>query len=524
MGDSPENILMTGKSGEEISGSPFLLIFIRFCQMLFVILALSILMTGLVTINNGKIVINFLFLLGFGFCIIIALKYAPVKLCCLIKKYEWLIVIIIIISSIIIRVWIIKIIPVIPESDFRIYYETAEHIKNGTLIAYSEDIGYQASKLFSNGFDINFLNYSDYIAKFPHVFAYPFVLSVIFRIFGTSIKAAQYFGIFTSLVIIILSYRIIKMIAGSVCAILGAFIIAFCPSMIFYNSILGAESLFTAMFMGCILIFFHIIQNERLIYKIILGIVAAFTSAVRPMGIILLCAIVICLFIKNTDQKHLRYLGIISCIIAYGFTAKAVTYGIEESIGVEVCSGTVAFGSSFIMGTNVNSTGGWNQEDFKFLFDSHNELGSATKAQEACITVALERISGNIPQILCLMIKKYIVLWANDSYAVSWIRSFLYTQGNLSNKLALLLTFSGKTGNLIYIAIIFLLIIEAYFLIRSKIKLQEFFLVLLILGTIAVHFLLEVQNRYHYHMLPLFIILAVAGLKNINIHKMFSKK
>ena len=92
------------------------------------------------------------------------------------KYVEAAVVILVLAAGFIIRIRYLQSMPMEPESDYKTYYEIADLINRGTLL--KEGPGY-----------------CDYIAMFPHVFGYPYVLAVLFRIFGTSVQTAQYFNV-----------------------------------------------------------------------------------------------------------------------------------------------------------------------------------------------------------------------------------------------------------------------------------------------------------------------------------------
>ena len=84
------------------------------------------------------------------------------------KRNENLIVGAVILAAAAVRIWAIVKIPVSPFSDYQTYYQVAVLLAQGTL--------------GSNG-------YSGYIAEFPHVIGYPFILSLLYRITGPSVQA-----------------------------------------------------------------------------------------------------------------------------------------------------------------------------------------------------------------------------------------------------------------------------------------------------------------------------------------------
>ena len=128
---------------------------------------------------------------------------------------EAAVVILVLAAGFIIRIRYLQSMPMEPESDYKTYYEIADLINRGTLL--KEGPGY-----------------CDYIAMFPHVFGYPYVLAVLFRIFGTSVQTAQYFNVVLAMGTVFLAYRTGKAAGGRICGLSALFLTAFWPSQILY--------------------------------------------------------------------------------------------------------------------------------------------------------------------------------------------------------------------------------------------------------------------------------------------------
>ena len=59
---------------------------------------------------------------------------------------------------------------------------------------------------------------------------YPYILSLIFRIFGDSLNTGLYFGVLSSIVCSFFIYKIVRYISGSIAALFAVFISTFWPS------------------------------------------------------------------------------------------------------------------------------------------------------------------------------------------------------------------------------------------------------------------------------------------------------
>ncbi len=431
---------------------------------------------------------------------------------------EAIIVLAVLVLSYYIRVEYVIHMPMEPESDYKTYYEVADLLKRGLLT--EEGAGY-----------------CDYIAMFPHVIGYPYVLSIVFRIFGTSVFVAQNFNIILAVGTIFLTYRIGKMVGGSLVGMAGLFLTAFWPSQIIYVNMVASEYLFSFLLILCIYLFVKTLRKCTADMKhpalgvmlhILLGILLAFCACIRPMALILLITIVLCLFFqkihipprKPIDQPVSLIIlskGWMRCLIVilcYVCVSKFCSMGIEYIIEKEPASGTTSFGYNLLVGLNVESEGGWNQEDADYLYDALERTGSGTEAHLACLDLALQRLERDPRSILDLFLYKYKVLWANDDYGSTWNILFMDQQGELTDQRKDFLYTSRDIDNLVYLLAVAFAGISGVFLWKKGMGLEYIF-ILVFVGTAAMHLFVENQNRYHYHALFMIVLMACSSLREI---------
>lgn len=458
------------------------------------------------------------YLLVLGFSIVAArlqveeLAKKHRKLCTI---FEVLLVCTILVASFCVRVWYVKEYTMEPTSDYKTYYEIAQLLNQNTLI--EEGPGY-----------------CDYIAMFPHVLGYSYVLSIVMKYFGDSVVVGQWFNIVLAVLTCFFVWRIIRYLADRVCALIGLCFIAFWPSQILYNNFLASEYLFSFLLCFSIWLFLYLVisydpdhsnHEKYFILNIMLGILIGITSAIRPMGLLLLVSIAFCLIpcrtvlpIKPKNDLSLcaRFLEkgwtrvvfiLISYMITNAFLSKCVSYSIDQPIA----SGSASFGYNLLVGLNQESYGGWNQEDADYLYGALDETGSASGAQEACRDLAIQRFKVNPVSLLNLFLHKYEVLWANDDYAGTFNLLFMEQQGNLTEKVKEFYYDSREYGNYWYLVGVAFSVIATLYM-RKREGSWCCVLLTLYLGTVALHLFVENQNRYHYHAIFLVAILSAQGV------------
>ncbi len=429
---------------------------------------------------------------------------------------EWGLGALVLVASFAARVWVVLQFPMQPESDYKTYYEIAQLIGRGTLL---EDGA----------------GYCDYVSMFPHVYGYSAVLSVVMRLFGSSVFVCQMFNIVCAVLTCFFVWRCAVRLAGRTAGFLALVFAAFWPSQIVYNNFLAAEYLFSLLLYVCLWMFLRLVQTDvssgkpqagLLIGHLALGVLIGLTSAIRPMAMLLLISILLFLFPSKTKLPILPYnelpvtaramangwsralLILAAFLVTTTITSRCVSYSIDR----EVAGGSASFGYNLLVGLNQDSDGGWNQDDADYLYNALEETGSAQQAQAACRDLAMQRLKASPAGVLNLLLHKYAVLWANDDYGSTWNLLFMKQQGTLTPERQSFLYTVRDVNNCYYLALVSLSALGVFLLIRrpgswAYVPLTVF------LGTVAMHLLVENQNRYHFHALYLFAMLAALALR-----------
>ncbi|MHB8064894.1 MAG: glycosyltransferase family 39 protein, partial [Ruminiclostridium sp.] len=355
------------------------------------------------------------------------------------------------------RVWVIQNMPIVPASDYKTYYDIATLLSQGNLI--KDGVGL-----------------CDYISEFPHVIGYPYILSKVFGIFGVSVSVGLYFNMAISLISIFLAYRIARLICGKIGGLLALVLVAFWPSQILYINHLASEPVFTCMLLLSIWLAVYLFKypfangkaSACLLLNIALGVSLAIGEAIRPMSIILLIAIIICILpakIKLDEDKasvglikrgmSKGWLRVLVILISYLLCSQIISGSIARTIDRELPGGSVSFGYNLLVGFNIDSKGTWNEQDAKLLKDNLLKTDSAGLAHEAARDEAFKRIQKDPLGIANLAMEKYTLLWKNDDYASYWNLLFMEQQNNLIPERKVLINDLVLWNNLYYLLCVF---------------------------------------------------------------------
>lgn len=426
---------------------------------------------------------------------------------------ETVAVLLVVAAGAVLRIAYINSMPMQPESDYKTYYEIAQMIGDGTLL--TKGVGY-----------------CDYVSMFPHVLGYPAVLSVLFSVFGTGIATAQYFNIVLSLATALIAWRIVRRLAGRIGGFVTLCAAVFWPSQILYINFVAGEYLFTFLLVCCMWLFVDSMKSDGTwkcpVELMLLGLMLAVCGTIRPLALLYLAAVLICLVPLNEKlparpkndislarrlvSRGWRRCLIVLCVyVAFSsFFSMCVGYTVDRKLA----SGSSSFGYNLLVGLNIESYGGWNQEDADYLYDSFDATGSATEAHLACRDLALERLGTDPKALLDLMVHKFEVLWGNDDYGASWNILFMDQQGTLTPQRESFYYNMMDVSDLYYLVMLVFAGIAGILAWFRKPDASYSFM-LLLLATAAMHLFVENQNRYHFHgltLLAIFAGMAVSGL------------
>ncbi len=433
----------------------------------------------------------------------------------LMTALEWGAAAAILLASFTVRVLYVQNFPMQPESDYKTYYEIAQLINKDTLL-------------------VDGPGYCEYVSMFPHVYGYSYVLAIVLRLFGTSVWVGQVFNIVCAVLTCFFVWRCAVLLAGRASGLIALLMTAFWPSQILYNNFLAAEYLFSLMLFFCLWLFLRLVhtdirsgqpQGRLFCGHILLGVLIGLTSAIRPMAMLLLISVLLYLIPSRTalpirPQNDLpvtaramsrgwirALLILVSFLLTTGITSKSISFAVDR----DIAGGSASFGYNMLVGLNQDSYGGWNQDDADYLYNALEESGSAEEAQLACRDLAMERLKTPVPNLLNLFFHKYNVLWANDDYGSTWNLLFMGQQNTLTAERQDFLYTMRDVNNLYYMTAVALSALGAVFLIRRR-GTWAYVPITVFLGTVAMHLLVENQNRYHFHALYLFVLLSAVAL------------
>lgn len=352
-----------------------------------------------------------------------------------------------------------------------------------------------------------------YIAMFPYLYSYIFLLGNVMKIFTTKFIIVVILNIIMDITASYFAYLFGKKIKNKEFGTLLMLIWLLNPFQILWCMKALPITVVNLCFIISLYIFACLIKQNKtintILLSILLGINLGISNSFRPIFIIFVIAIFLyylylIIFLKsNYKNKLISFILILLCFIAINnLYTKLVSNKTKYNIGG-------SSGWTLYLGSNLESNGAW------FPSDEYNELMASNNFNPPDIhnyfkDKAIENYkSYNILNITKLYAKKYSTLTSNLSYY-----TYENTIGTYTTKKIIRI--------ILYIFWFILILSNVYIILRKDKNIDDIlFIMILEIGLILSHLLVEVSPRYFIPTLvPIMIIasLNIYNFKNKKIH------
>ena len=352
-----------------------------------------------------------------------------------------------------------------------------------------------------------------YIAMFPYLYSYIFLLGNVMKIFTTKFIIVVILNIIMDITASYFAYLFGKKIKNKEFGTLLMLIWLLNPFQILWCMKALPITVVNLCFIISLYIFACLIKQDKtintILLSLLLGINLGISNSFRPIFIIFVIAVFLyyfylIIFLKsNYKNKLISFILILLCFIGINNSyTKLVSNKTKYNIGG-------SSGWTLYLGSNLESNGAW------FPSDEYNELMASDNFNPPDIhnhfkDKAIENYkSYNILNITKLYAKKYSTLTSNLSYY-----TYENTIGTYTTKKIIRI--------ILYIFWFILILSNVYIILRKDKNIDDIlFIMILEIGLILSHLLVEVSPRYFIPTLvPIMIIasLNIYNFKNKKIH------
>lgn len=374
----------------------------------------------------------------------------------------------------------------------------------------------------------DFTHYVDFYACFPFKFGFGFLVGGLYTLFGTGHLVMPLFNVVMSLAMVILVYFIGREIFSETAARASALFCALWPAQIMYTSVVAAENSFIVPFLGAILVFVRFIKKLEAKQKpygllVLSGLLTAIAQAFRPLSMILLpvfgvyLLLFVSLQVKWQKSLLIKLLSIVLIAASYFISLKLISLPIKHLSGIDITK--TGSGYNLLVGTNYDGDGMFNKEDFAMIAAYDFDFD---RVHDEAFKLAVERITKDPARFLELVGTKIYYMWGTENYGYYW--SITPASGGPLLKTIKTYPRSFYTGSdFFYLFMLLLAIVGCVFaLIKRNIKTAPLFL--LMGGLFVAYCFLEIQARYHFPAVPVFILLAGFGVSQITFKRTKKEK
>lgn len=374
-------------------------------------------------------------------------------------------------------------------------------------------------------------NYESYLqirTVFPHISGFPLFQSFYYKIFGDSHLVGISFNILCTVLTVVVIYYLVSEISNRSSGRMAAILFALWPNQIMFSSLIASEPLFTLLFVLSFLMFYKAIKYmnnfKMVIYGVALGFVLALSQVVRPISSTFIPTLILFLFLYNKGYKKTKdYLVRSGILVVTVFVVFSISIGGINSAFADktlVPLGSVKSGMSLFAGTTIESNGMWSPKVTEILESTGYDYEASHKEG---MRKGIENIKSNPKGFLDLTVSKFATQWAMDDFGLYW--SMVNT--NPETDFSLWIKESWDNREVLYIiaqsyylaVMLWGLIYSVYLLFKRSLRCNEGTAIIMIIGFTLLHSFTEIQSRYHYSLMPFFIMMAVGAMAIVGRRK-----
>ena len=313
------------------------------------------------------------------------------------------------------RLLAVAVLPVdtLPSHDFAAYFRLAQTLaEHGTVPSSSANL-------------------------FPHILFYSLVLSLPFRLFGSTILTYQLCGVALALGQILLLYAILLGFLGRRGAFFGCLLWACDPVLILYAPLNCNEHLALTLILLYLFLLFFMERHPALsvpgllLQGVALGLNLLALNLIRPMAVILAVATLLYLGLRHPKAIRRNWLAACAGLLAAAVVlmgGKSLVFWAADGILPQPLSPNSAV-FTLLVGSNFDAGGSWNAPDSKLFLDTvkatYNDGCDYQKAYREIMDVVENRYRAMSPQqIGQLLLVKNETLWGGQRAVVAYLTQY----------------------------------------------------------------------------------------------------
>ncbi len=390
------------------------------------------------------------------------------------------------------RLALFQIVQIPMTSDYRMYFEMAE--------------GYAQSRFYPA---------TDYIMVVaPNIFPFILILGEIFSIFGSTLSVALNMNLACLTGSVVCIYLLAREMMGKRLSMLAAMLFSLSPSNLLFSLCLNTESMALFLYLlGTLLMTRTLRGGAKHPWRncLLAGLALGLSNSIRSNALIMIitlagCALAALRRLNGASRKHV-VAGLLSMLLGVVLITEGISLLRDEAFEGRLKGQGMGIGWTMYEGLDVNSAGGWTQENSDVLNETiRNE--PLEDVQRILLGKAIERVSSlSAPEWADLLVRKGINIWIYNDYAYQILTEDAYEALGLTGYEEAL---RGAITWLYWIALAAMCLSLARCAIRRtdvREHLTILFLMLPVLIMALWHSFATSIPRYHYFAMPSIILI-----------------
>lgn len=366
----------------------------------------------------------------------------------------------------------------------------------------------------------------NFVGLFPHTFGFPYILSFVYRVFGSSTLVPAIFNMVLIVLCIALFLLLFPPKQYPVRTFLFVTVFGLWPSFIFYVLVPNTEYFYMFLWLVIMVVLKQVGKTQSVGKEcglsVLFGFLLSSCNYVRPVGNVLMIAFLVSalfLLMKPWWRKGLM-VGLV--FVAYYLTAQWFNHQVGVKAQTEVA--TLPIGFAFYVGMNPNPIGGelglWNMDDAGEFGILARQVNDPQKSQNLAIESGMDRLKKIVKdkELSHFLYLKTRTAWGTDHWAMHYSAYQVETHPKDEKSVALMAKLYEKLiiiGDFIYTVFLILVTIvlgRHFWKDRGRsIGFLSLQCALLVIGTYLMLLFVESDPRYHLPaLLAIFVLVAEA--------------
>lgn len=328
---------------------------------------------------------------------------------------------------------------------------------------------------------------------------YPYLLAGSYAVFGRGPLAGEALNILAAVVGGIALWLLVRSAHDQRRANAALFLYALWPAGALMTSVRLTETTYTVSLLLAVL---AVTQQTGWRAHVLAGALLGTSQYFRPTSLFLLPAFLLAATWPGQVRWRQLLLGTATISLAFLVVMLPVVEYHRQAHG-ELSLTTSAYGGwSLWVGANREHGGRWNAADWEALFRLTD--GTVWHDSKAAGSLGVQRITQDPAGFALLSVDKFHTMWGSEAYGVN----FAMRSGSAELPENTFLTLVSQ----VFYAVVTVAAALALMARRSAIDRLTLLVVSLTLTVAGLHVFVEVRDRYHAYLVPLFIAMAADRL------------